>query len=254
MEQSLSAASGTVDKALDLLFALHRRGQPLGVSALGRALDMPKSSVHRLLSSLTRKGMVERDERGRYQPGTALVALGLGVLDRDPVVNAARTVLPGYAERTGETVFLVGARAAELVVLYKHEGTGWLRASPELGAVIPVAPTAVGALYMAHEPERFPPASMAALAGVDGGSQADAATLAARAEAAGVNGWASNLERWQPGLCVVAAPIVVRGVMRGAVALAAAAPRFAALGGETTCAVVIAAADEMATRLGGGWS
>ena len=211
----MNSTTGTVDKALDLLFALHTQGQPLGVSALGRALDMPKSSVHRLLAALDRKGMVERDGRGRYQPGSALVALGLGVLDRDPVVNAARTVLPAYAERTGETVFLVGARASQLVVVHKHEGNGWLRASPELGAVIPVAPTAVGALYMAHEPERFAPSRVAQLADVD------ALSLQERAQTACAQGWSSNLERWQPGLCVVAAPVLVRGVIRGAVALAA---------------------------------
>jgi DNA-binding IclR family transcriptional regulator len=54
MEQS----AATVEKAMDLLFHLHDGAAPIGVSALGRALDMPKSSVHRLLAALTRKGLV----------------------------------------------------------------------------------------------------------------------------------------------------------------------------------------------------
>ena len=60
------SATDTVDKAPDLFLQLHTQEQLLGVSALGRSLDTPKSSVHRLLALPTRKGMVERDARARY--------------------------------------------------------------------------------------------------------------------------------------------------------------------------------------------
>ena len=58
----MGQSAATVEKALDLLFHLHDEGGAVGVSALGRALDMPKSSVHRLLSAMARKDIVERDE------------------------------------------------------------------------------------------------------------------------------------------------------------------------------------------------
>ena len=64
--------AGTVEKAVDLLFRLHASPESVGVTALSRDVGMPKSSVHRLLASLARKGMVERDERGRYRPGVGL--------------------------------------------------------------------------------------------------------------------------------------------------------------------------------------
>ena len=73
--QSLSP----VEKAIDLLFHLHAEAAPRGVTAVGKALDLPKSSAHRLLSTLARRGLLERDERGQYCPGIGLVALGLGV-------------------------------------------------------------------------------------------------------------------------------------------------------------------------------
>src|SRR6188768_1511023 len=44
--------TGTVEKALDLLFFLHASGGARGVSEIGRALGVPKSSAHRLLASL----------------------------------------------------------------------------------------------------------------------------------------------------------------------------------------------------------
>ena len=49
--------AATVEKAIDVLFHLHEAGVPLGVTAIGRALGSPKSSVHRLLRSLGRRGL-----------------------------------------------------------------------------------------------------------------------------------------------------------------------------------------------------
>ena len=71
----------------------------------------------RLALALGRRGLVERDERGRYRPGMALVALGLGVPEHEPVVGAAEPVLERTAADVGETVFLAAARAGRLRVL-----------------------------------------------------------------------------------------------------------------------------------------
>src|SRR5262245_49342335 len=94
----------SVEKAVDVLFHLHAARLPVGVTQIGRALGLPKSSAHRLLASLVRRGLVQQDERGGYEPGVGLLALGLGAQDRDPLVCAARSVLEREAVATGETV------------------------------------------------------------------------------------------------------------------------------------------------------
>ena len=86
-------AQSTVEKAVDVLFHLHTEPRACGVTAIGRALGLSKSGTHRLLTALSRRGLVEKDDRGRYRPGIGLVALGVGALDREPVVAAARPVL-----------------------------------------------------------------------------------------------------------------------------------------------------------------
>ena len=62
---------------------------------------------------------------------------------------AARPVLESEAAAIGETVFLVAARANKLVVLDKVEGTGFLRAAPQVGSEVPIHATAVGKLFLA---------------------------------------------------------------------------------------------------------
>lgn len=243
---TMEHSASTVEKAIDLLFHLHEQAEPQGVSALSRTLSMPKSSVHRLLLALSRRGVVERDVGGRYRPGAGLVALGVGVLDREPVVAAARAVLPAVVDRLGETLFVVADQGGTLRVLDKCEGAGLLRASPRIGSPIPVHCTAVGRLHMAHLPEVYPVARVAALNDVDAGE------METRVEAAGARGWDSNLDEWQAGLGVIAAPVILRGRMRAAVALGAATPRLRALGGEKLAPRVVEAANLIAARLAGG--
>jgi DNA-binding IclR family transcriptional regulator len=247
--ESEMAAAATVDKALDLLFRLHEESSPMGVTALGLALGVPKSSAHRLLASLCRRGLVEQDDRGRYRPGIGLVALGLGALEREPLVAAARPVLEAEALALGETVFLVVARAGRLVVLDKAEGTGFLRAAPRVGSEVPLHATAVGKLFLAldpaavkrppGDPERFTEHTLRGLA-------LDRAVALARER-----GFAESREEWIPGLCVIAAPVEARGVVRAALAVAAPAPRMTAMDPAEVARRAVAAAERVSARLEG---
>jgi DNA-binding IclR family transcriptional regulator len=242
--------SGAIDKALEVLFHLHESGgTPRGVSELGRALDLPKSTAHRLLASLARRGLVEQDTRGRYQPGIALLALGLGVLDREPLVAAARAVVERVAEELGETIFLSGARAGRLYVLDKQEGTGFLRAAPRIGAEIPAHATAIGKLYLAFAPESLRPLEPR-LARYSAATVIDARALAREVEAVRARGLATMRNEWIPDLAGVAVPIRgSSGRLLGA--LAAAGPSSHFDGRDVFQTTLLAAAREIEARLGG---
>jgi DNA-binding IclR family transcriptional regulator len=239
---------GTVDKAVDVLFHLHRAQAPRGVTEIGRALGLPKSSAHRLLAALARRGLVERDDHSRYRPGMALVALGLGVLEREPVAVAAQPVLEGQAREVGETFFLVAARASELRVLGKAEGTGFLRAAPRVGSTVPVHATAVGKLYLAFAPTAV--ALPAVLERFTSRTPTGEPQLKAAVERARRRGYAESRAEWIPGLSVLAAPVFASGQrLVAAVALAAASPRLQELGSELVANRVLAAAAVIADRL-----
>ncbi len=249
-------AAGAIEKALEVLFHLHASPAPQGVSAVGRALGLPKSSAHRLLTALGRRGLVERDPGGRYRPGIGLVALGLGALEREPLVAVARPVLEAEAEALGETFFLVAVRAGRPVVLDKVEGTGFLRAAPRVGQAVPVHATAVGKLCLAFGGGVARPRGR--LERFTARTSADARSLDAEVERARERGFAENCEEWIPGLHVLAAPIlggaglrVGRAGMRGAVAVAAPAARMSALGSERVARLTCAAARRIAARLEG---
>lgn len=239
------AGAATVEKALDVLFHLHGADGALGLSEIGRALDLPKSSCHRLLASLVDRELVDRDEAGRYRPGLALLSLGIGAQRREPVVSAARPNLESEATRLGETVFLVGLRHGRLRVLDKVEGSGFLRAAPGIGDVIPSDVTAAGKLYA-----------------VFGGSRADAEEPAhgvlTAGEAAEIadRGYALNRDAWIEGVSVLGVPVWQASGhgqpdLVAVLALAAASPRFERLGETQVAEHLLAAAQAVAARLGG---
>lgn len=243
-------SQSTVEKAVDVLFHLHAESGPRGVTAIGRALGLPKSSTHRLLAALGRRGLVERDERGRYRPGFGLIALAVGALESEPVVAAARPVLEHVAQSLGETCFLVAARAERLVVLDKAEGTGFLRAAPTIGASVPVHATAVGKLFLALDPTAVPepiePFEAFSEHTITTGSRLADAVAEVRER-----GYAESREEWTPGLSVVAAPVCHSNRLVAAIAIAVPSQRYRELGGNTIAERTCAAAQRVAARLEG---
>jgi IclR family acetate operon transcriptional repressor len=231
---------GTVEKAMDVLFHLHTASGPQGVTAVGRALGLPKSSAHRLLTSLGRRGLVERDDRGRYQPGMALVALGLGVLEAQPIVVAARPELESGAREIGETFYLVAARGGELTVLAKAEGTGFLRASPRVGSRVPIHGTAAGKLWLAFAREALAPLSVN-----------PAEELEGEIEETRSEGYAVNRDSWVEGLSAVAAPIFAFDRLEAVVAAAVPTSRFAEIGVDRLAARTRDAAERIAACIEG---
>ena len=239
------SGAAAVDKALDVLFHLHQAGNA-GVTEVARALGMPKSTAHRLLTVLARRGLAERTLNSRYKPGFGLVALGYGLLDGDPVVTAARGPLEEAARELNETFFFVAARGGELIVLHKVEGTGILRAAPTVGASVPLHATAAGRLYLAFAPEEV----VGAEDGVAGSEQEDP-TCADAVTRARETGYALNEEGWIPGLSVLSAAVRSRGKMLGVVAVAAGSQRMAALGGVGMAPRLVAIAETISRRLEG---
>lgn len=241
-----------IDKALDVLFHLHAHAEPQGVSDIGRALGLPKSSAHRLLAALKRRDLVERDDLGRYRPGLALLGLALGMLEREPLVAAAHPILEQQARAFGETFFLVVARGGRLCVLDKAEGTGVLRVSPQVGGNVPVHASAVGKLFLAYAPElvrletKLPRYTRHTIV--------SARRLSREVEVARAAGHALSRSEWIEGLSVYAAPVIAAGRMLAAVCAAAPNTRVPRLDESEALQRVTEAARRLGAALGGGKS
>jgi DNA-binding IclR family transcriptional regulator len=179
------------------------------------------------------------------------LALGLGVLDQEPVVVGGHRVLEEVASRLGETLFLVGERAGVPRVLDKVEGQGFLRASPQIGSEVPVHATAVGKIYLAFSEEIYLSEAAEDREAFTQSTLIQPHELEREIEQIRESGVAWNREEWIPGLFVVAAPVQVSGRMLGSVAIALPSSRRYELGEALLESEVRIAAKRISERLSG---
>jgi len=104
----------SVDKALAVLKQFSVSEPHLGVSELGRRLGMTKSTVHRLLGSLVRAGLVVQDPASRrYMLGRQTVQLGYTAIFSDPLLHTAHPYLHYLSQEVGEAAYLAERRGLE---------------------------------------------------------------------------------------------------------------------------------------------
>ena len=132
--------------------------EPSGVSTteVARAVGMARPTAHRLLSSLGREGLVDRDERtGRWHLGPELYLLGTSAASRYEVSDHARAIVHDLAETTGESAFLSARRGDETVCLLREDGSFPLRSHVlHEGIRFPLGVASAGLAILAHLPER----------------------------------------------------------------------------------------------------
>jgi IclR family transcriptional regulator, acetate operon repressor len=94
-----------VERALDVLLLFSStQARSLGVSEVSRMLGLSKAVVHRILSALCSRQLVEIDENTRrYVLGRQSLALGMAFLDRVDVRDLAREPMQRLSRLTNET-------------------------------------------------------------------------------------------------------------------------------------------------------
>jgi len=144
----------SVSKALRLMEALADADGPVGVSELGRQVDMDKGSVSRMLRTLELSGFVTQDPVTKsYMLGLTLVHLGQKVLRRINLRNAARGSLESLAVHSGECAHiavLVGGRALYIDQAAPSRGVS---IDAPIGTLAPLHCTALGKILLAFQPE-----------------------------------------------------------------------------------------------------
>lgn len=205
---SRSPLSTTVEKALRLLEALALADEPVGPTDLGRELRLNKSTVHRLLATLQRRGYVRQDAKsGHYRLTLKLWELGAGVVEGLGLREAARPVLESVAEETQETTLLGVLQAREAIVVDKVESTRPLRIASPIGERLPLSSCALGRALLAFQPEALIDEFKLGFAPRGAHGVASAAELHIELARIRTTECASSYDEWQEGVAAVAAPV-----------------------------------------------
>src|SRR5215467_6588592 len=108
---------GAVENVLRLL-RLFEDHEVIRVNQVARDMGLSRSTVHRMLATLSHHQFVEQDDISRaYRPGPVLVDIGLAVVSKLDLVQLSHSALVDLRARTGETAH-VGIVRDDVNILY----------------------------------------------------------------------------------------------------------------------------------------
>jgi DNA-binding IclR family transcriptional regulator len=200
--------SVTVEKALQLIEALSRSPGPVGVSQLGRDLQLNKSTVYRLVDTLCRNGYARQDpDSGRYALTTKLWELGIGVVSGLGLRQTARPVLEREAAETGESTMIGVLQDLQALILDKVDSSRPLQISSPLGSRVPLHCSSIGRVLLAFQPEPVIAAVAETFQPRTPSGLQTAAALLEDLERVRREGCCRSVDEWEIGIAGVAAPI-----------------------------------------------
>lgn len=196
----------SVDNALLLLQLVGER-QALRVAEAAELLGVARSTAHRLLTALRRRGFAAQDRpNGAYRPGPALFEIGLAAVSRIDIRRVARPVLDQLREVTNETASLAVLEGVTVRFVDCAESHRAVRVGNRTGVVRPAHASAVGKVILAalsdaeldrrYPDETLPPATTEAALTLTSTLRAELDTIRAQ-------GYALNWEESADGVCAV---------------------------------------------------
>jgi len=145
---------GSVASALQLLELLAKSGAALSLADIAAMAGQPKSSVHRMLSSLIHLGYVEQGAAARYQLTFKLMGLGIELLSSIDIVKASRVHLEALVRASNENAYLaVPERTGNSIYVARVETSRAVRVHSPLGVPNLICYTATGRSMLAFLPE-----------------------------------------------------------------------------------------------------
>jgi IclR family acetate operon transcriptional repressor len=141
-----------VERAIEVLSALAEVSPSPTLQQLSERLGVAPSTIHRILTTLERTGMVERDPAGGYAPGPKIAEL-YQARSRDPDLRArALPLMQRLREVTGETVSLHARRNTLHVCIESLESPHELCIRLEVGSAASLCRGSTGRAILAHLP------------------------------------------------------------------------------------------------------
>ncbi len=151
MPTKVSESVQSVERTLDLFEALLDAGRPVTISELGRRVELPLGTAHRLLATLVARGYARQDESRCYAVGFKVIdwasRIGPGQL-----IDLARPLMTTLMEETGETVNLVTLDRTQIVYADQVAPQRLVRMFTQVGNRAPLHSSGSGKALLAFRP------------------------------------------------------------------------------------------------------
>lgn len=237
---------GSLERGVEVLLLFTRVPVgDLGVTEIAGQLDMPKTVVHRILTTLRSSGLIDFDPNTRrYALGPAALALGGAYLARIDLREFALASMRRLVERTHETATLSIRSGPARIYLDQVTPAREVKMTVPLAQPFALHVGGSSKVFLAFAPAAEQAEYLAALTDVD--------TAALRRELTEITqrGYATSFGERQEGAGSVAAPIFgADGGLAGVMSVCGPAERFRGAVGQASALLLMETA-ALSRRLG----
>lgn len=199
-----------VEQAVAVLDALARPSEQQSVRELALQVGVSKSTVHRIVVSLAKCGLLEFDaSTEKYGLGSRLVELARSVPRRTDLIGAAEVPMDRLWRLTEESVVLSVLSEDARITIHQRQSPHGLRFTAEVGTRYPLNAGASGRVLLASMPPGTASEvlSRTTLEPVTSATPTDRQTLLAHLAKVQEQGYAVSYGEVVPGGACIAVPI-----------------------------------------------
>lgn len=151
LQATKSTSNGVqcLHKALELLCSFTPDHAEWGVTEMAAYLGVPKSAVHRILTTCEQYRFVERTKDRRYRLGAKVLELGHVYRFDTRILQTAEVILQSLAQEVAGIAHLAELDGYEVLELMRAEAKGSVRFTPSPKLRMPTHATALGKVLLA---------------------------------------------------------------------------------------------------------
>ncbi|MCK9508951.1 MAG: IclR family transcriptional regulator [Pigmentiphaga sp.] len=242
-----------LDRGLRVLCEIGREEQGVGAPELARRLNMPRTTVFRLLATLEQLGFIERAPNGRdFNLGMAVLRLGFDKLASLELTQLGTPLLERLRDEFNYSCHLVVRDDTHVVYVAKAAAQSPMASSVNVGTRLPAHATVLGRVLMADMslPELkdlYPQGALARRSAFTPGSVEELYQLLAQDRE---RGFAMQDGFFESGISTIAAPVRnASGAIVAALGLTIPSAQWVQPRSETLVQRVRHSADQLSTLL-----
>jgi IclR family transcriptional regulator, KDG regulon repressor len=142
-----------LEDAIGILELLQCDGKGVSLAQLTKESGLVKNKVFRILFTLEKHHLVERDEAGRYRLGLRFLEFAQHVQTQTTLLDASRPVMDWLVSETEESIFLGVVSGADALCVAARESPRSIRLFAEVGRRAPLHSGGVPKILLAFLPE-----------------------------------------------------------------------------------------------------
>ena len=138
----------SITRVLEIIESISNAQRPMSPADLAYHLDIPKPSIHRLLSQLEAEDFVQLNMRGLVLPGNRMQSIALGVLYNNRFKALRQAILAKLTDQIGETCGISIPNGADMIYYDRVQNASPIQVHLPIGSHTPTCATASGKLYL----------------------------------------------------------------------------------------------------------